>query len=904
MSIKLIDIELSHPLQTIENLTGFQKLKALVRWHGVPFGFVQLPVHDGRCLATTIAHEILEKYRWSILHQALQVQLSYDVATTELSLSKLLNLQLPSYSTSLPSVTVAICTHDHLTDLRRCLDALSHLNYPNVDYMVVDYAPSDNTTAELIRTKYPHIHYVHESHPSLNWARNRAALEAKGEIIAYVDDRSVADSEWVKTLATRFAESPEVMVVTGLVVPEALDTDSQYRFENYGGFALGCERKWFHTGQGKPLPRDLVAHPWWMGTDLNMAVRRTVFEQIGYFDPSLTMNSSLNGAGALDLFCRVLKHGHVLVYEPAAIVRHQVVTDNASLQAHYRRVGSRTVYLLHNAMLYRDERKTALSIGLWWTRTRIVGQFAAAVLGRSWLSRDLAFAEVSGSIASILGYGSARKAAAKIEQEITNPAPHLQSSYVRMQEEQGDRQHRTAVRTVELTLPVEALTDTVDYDRTRVIVTWQGAGIGQIYVWNHQQIISAPRLRDAIISELGYRLFDPDQKLGEADYWARLQLPLAQRFMPERSKLLLDTAVLRPTIIDQAISASIVICTCDRPDDLRNCLRGVTKQDTDCSFEIIVVDNRPQSDLTASIVAEFPQVKLMIESRPGADYARNTGIAASRGEIVVMLDDDTTVPPAWLENLLTPFDRPEVMAVTGNILPVELESASQRLFESYGDGGLGRGFERFEGGSDWFSSKEVVRTWLLGGTANIACRACLFADPQIGLLDEALGAGMPSGSGEDIYFFYKILKAGYTIAYEPTAFVWHKHRQDMPALRRQLYNYSKGHVAYHLTLILEEQDWRSLKHLLVTLPQWHAGRIIHKLKGQSRYPISLVILEVLGHLAGAWSLWASHRRVQQLGYSQPYIPLTERLSTVSFTEGASTEIVANETVAETNTIAV
>ncbi|MGB7441930.1 MAG: glycosyltransferase [Coleofasciculaceae cyanobacterium] len=874
--IKLIDIELSQPLQTIESLEGFQKLKALIRWHGIPLGFVQLPVHENRCLAATIAKEILNKYKESIWHQALQIQLSHDLTKPELNLTKMLDLQPPSCQSSLPSVTVAVCTHNRSADLRPCLDALNQLDYPNLDFLVVDYAPSDDSTEQFILTHYPHIRYVHEPRPGLNWARNRAAREAEGEIIAYVNDRSAVDLNWVKTLATRFAESPEVMVVTGLVIPDALNNDSQIRFEDYGSFALGYERKWFHTGQGKPLPKELVAHPWWLGTDLNMAFRQTVFEQIGYFDPVLTMNPSLSGAGALDLFCRVLKDGYVVVYEPAAIIRHQIVIDEATLKAHYHSLGSMFVYLFQNALRYSDERKTVFSIGLWWIRRRLLGQFISAILGRSWLSRELAFAEISGSIASLLSYGSAREAAAKVKREMGSLTPYSQSTYMRVQEEKGDRQYRTAVRTMELTRPVEALLDVVDYDRTRVIVTWQGAGIGQVYVWNHKRIISAPRLRDAIVSKLGYRLFDPDQNIGEADYWARLQVPLAKRFMPQPSSLILDTAILQPAAPSTDMAASIIICTCDRPDDLRNCLKGVTKQSTARLFEIIVVDNRPQSGLTSPIVAEFPHVKLISEPRPGADYARNTGIAASKNEIVVMLDDDTTVPSAWLENLLAPFERSEVMAVTGNILPIELETASQRLFESYGDGGLGRGFERFEVGSDWFGSKDIVRTWLLGGTANIACRASLFVDPKVGMLDEALGAGMPSGSGEDIYFFYKILKAGYTIAYEPTAFVWHKHRQDMSALRHQLYNYSKGHIAYHLTLLLQEQDWRSLKHLFITLPQWHAGRIIRKLKGQSRYPISLVFMEAWGHLAGPWSLWISRQRVRQSGYSQPYIPVTER----------------------------
>lgn len=880
---KLADIELSQPLQTITHLAGFQKLKALVRWYGVPIGFVECFVQDDCCSAKTLAQTILDKHQWSILSQALRAQLSHDVSATELKLAKMLTLQFPVHQEPLPVVTVAICTSDQSVDLRVCLNSLCQLDYPYLDCLVVDYGVNE-ATEKLVRTEYPNVRYIPEPCSSLNGARNRVVLEAKGEIIAYAHDHSAVDPRWVSTFVTRFAESPEAMVATGLVIPMALDNDFQCQFEDYGSFALGCERKWFHTGQGKPLPKELLAHPEQLGTDLNMAFRRTVFEQVGYFDPALTTNPLLDGAGALDLFCRVLKSGHVIVYEPAAITRHQVVKDGETLKAYYSRVGSTAVYLLKNALRYADERKNAVSIGLWWMRTRILGQFVSVIFRRSWLSGDLALAEISGSIRSVLGYFPAQRNAAQLERTNGSSVSKHQHSYMRTPEEKGDRQYRTAVRTVELTRPVEASTDVTDYERTRVIVTWQGAGIGQVYVWNHQRMISAPRLRDAIISKLGYRLLDPDQQLGEAAFWARIQTSLAQRFIPQFSDLSLNThaPVSQTTLLVEDIDVSIVICTCDRPDDLRNCLEGVVQQNTARSFEVIVVDNRPLSGLTPPVVADFPQVKLLCESRPGADYARNKGISHSRGEILVMLDDDTTVPFAWLENLITPFERTEVLAVTGNILPVELEYASQRLFESYGDGGLGRGFERFDKGSDWFSSKEVVRTWLLGGTANMACRACLFTDPRIGLLDEALGAGMPSGSGEDIYFFYKILKAGYTIAYEPTAFVWHKHRQDMRTLRHQLYNYSKGHIAYHLTLILREQDWRSLKHIFVTIPVWHIGRIIQKLRGQSRYPLSLVVLEALGHAAGPWSLLRSRQRVRQLGRSQPYISVAERSSEVAF----------------------
>jgi hypothetical protein len=219
--------------------------------------------------------------------------------------------------------------------------------------------------------------------------------------------------------------------------------------------------------------------------------------------------------------------------------------------------------------------------------------------------------------------------------------------------------------------------------------------------------------------------------------------------------------------------------------------------------------------------------------------------------------------------------------VTGNTLPLELETPAQRLFERYG--GLGRGFELFEVDGDWFESfkRHAVPTWELGATANAAFQTSIFSHPQIGLMDEALGPGMPSGVGEDTYLFYQVLKAGYTLVYEPTAYVWHKHRRDTSALRRQIYNYSKGHVAYHLTTLLRDHDLRPLLHLGYHLPRWQVGQIIRQVKNRlcgqrNDYPLSFTLLEIAGNLAGPWALWRSRRRVKREGRSQPYIPVSQR----------------------------
>jgi glycosyltransferase involved in cell wall biosynthesis len=349
--------------------------------------------------------------------------------------------------------------------------------------------------------------------------------------------------------------------------------------------------------------------------------------------------------------------------------------------------------------------------------------------------------------------------------------------------------------------------------------------------------------------------------------WATAVTALTRHYLP------VQTA---PELLPINISVSIVIATRDRPNDLRECLRALITQISSRRIEIVVVDNNPASGLTPPVVGEFPGVLLVKEPRQGLAYARNAGFVASTGDILIATDDDVLTPPDWVERLVAPFVHPEVMIVTGNVLPFELDTPSQQFYESYG--GLGRGFQRAKFSSDWFEwfRFKAVPTWRLGATANAAFRASIFAHPEIGLMDETLGPGMPSGVGEDTYVFYKVLKAGYTIAYEPEAYVWHKHRRTMDALRRQLYSYSKGGVAYNLTTFLKDGDWRGLFRIFIELPLTYMWRINQWLHRRIDYPISLLLLEMKGNLAGFWGLWQSWQRVKREGRSTRYIPPSQR----------------------------
>ena len=256
-----------------------------------------------------------------------------------------------------------------------------------------------------------------------------------------------------------------------------------------------------------------------------------------------------------------------------------------------------------------------------------------------------------------------------------------------------------------------------------------------------------------------------------------------------------------------------------------------------------------------------------MKKRKGLSYARNRGIKNCKGQIVVAIDDDVLVSENWLNNLVSPFSDENVMAVTGNVLPYELKTQAQNLFETYG--GLGRGFKKKCYDYNWFYSKgyHAAATWEIGATANAAFRSVIFNNPDIGLLDESLGAGTPTGCSEDTYMFYKILKSEFSIVYQPDAFVWHKHRTDLKAFKKQLYNYSKGHVAYHLLTYLNDNDLRGLFRIIVELPFAHVYMIYKRLVLRSSYPIKFIMIEILGNIIGPFSLLRSKRRVNKLGTS-------------------------------------
>ncbi len=107
---------------------------------------------------------------------------------------------------------------------------------------------------------------------------------------------------------------------------------------------------------------------------------------------------------------------------------------------------------------------------------------------------------------------------------------------------------------------------------------------------------------------------------------------------------------------------SIIVPYYNDREGLFACLQGICHQEGGLPFEVIVVDDCSDVDITREVAEQYPEVIFQRLSRnggPGA--ARNRGISLARGAVLVFLDSDAVPCPSWLVSLNVGFHRGEVI---------------------------------------------------------------------------------------------------------------------------------------------------------------------------------------------------------------------------------------------------
>jgi glycosyltransferase involved in cell wall biosynthesis len=307
----------------------------------------------------------------------------------------------------------------------------------------------------------------------------------------------------------------------------------------------------------------------------------------------------------------------------------------------------------------------------------------------------------------------------------------------------------------------------------------------------------------------------------------------------------------------EEISLTVALCTRERPDELRRALLSLRDQ-SDKDFQIVVIDNAPTTPRTAEVVKGLglERCAYVVEPRKGLSRARNTALAHVTTDYVAWFDDDEVADVDWIRSIKEGFrheSRP--VAVCGVMLPAELETDAQVLFEQYGGFNKGRGLSPEVLSVDVSSAIEPLYPLpAVGSGGNMAFQTKALI--EAGGFDPYLGAGTSTHGGEETKVFAILLRSHEVVLHWPRAITWHFHRRDMVALHKQFYGYSAGLSAFLASMI--RSNPAVLVDILRLVP--HALRDMGLRKGGIRanqlpadFPKTLLREGRKGLLAGAFS---------------------------------------------------
>jgi glycosyltransferase involved in cell wall biosynthesis len=297
---------------------------------------------------------------------------------------------------------------------------------------------------------------------------------------------------------------------------------------------------------------------------------------------------------------------------------------------------------------------------------------------------------------------------------------------------------------------------------------------------------------------------------------------------------------------------TIAICTHNRAERLIRLLDSlmVLSDVPDAPpHEILVIDNASPGDETRKTTESFEGVRYIWEPKAGLNFARNAALAHAQGDYIAFLDDDVTVDRAWLQGFYKAWhDAPQAGGFTGFVLPFALQTEAQILFER--NGGFRRGARPLHHGQ----SKRARPIYPCGaGIIGAGCNMAFAKDvlEQLGGFDVALDTGAPLPGGGDLDIFYRVIRSGHSMAYEPQFAVYHEHRETLDQLKAQYRSWGLGFMAFLM------KSWRSdplmHKRQMATIAWWFTDRFRHLTAaslGRTAQKPSHIWAELIGGIKG------------------------------------------------------
>jgi glycosyltransferase involved in cell wall biosynthesis len=246
---------------------------------------------------------------------------------------------------------------------------------------------------------------------------------------------------------------------------------------------------------------------------------------------------------------------------------------------------------------------------------------------------------------------------------------------------------------------------------------------------------------------------------------------------------------------------SIVISTRNRARQLTRCLQHVGLIRSRTTWELVVVNNGSTDD-TSDVLAEFEQqrscpVKVVNEPAAGLSRARNAGVRAARGEVVVFTDDDCYVHPDLVDEYRKVFENEALGFAGGRIVLHDRTDYPLTIMES--------------DEQRWFPAGRAVPCGVVQG-ANMAVRR--HALEAAGEFDVRLGSPTPF-IADDWDMQTRVGALGWLGGYFPGPTVSHHHGRKREHARAVIRVYNMGSGAVYLKLGADPRTrWTYLPHLL------------------------------------------------------------------------------------------
>lgn len=196
-----------------------------------------------------------------------------------------------------PLVSVIVCTNGN-RKINKCITSVLASCYKNFELIIVD----DGANIDL---KQKGFVIVRQEHKGLTASRNTGIKNSKGEIIAFLDDDTEVEKNWIQEIVNSF-ESEEIGGISGKSIEYFKDKTSENSLWTCNKYGL------IKVNPKKTEKNDfIVVH------GCNMAFTRKALEDVNFFDENFNYYYD-----EIDLATRITKKGYKIKVNPKAVVHH------------------------------------------------------------------------------------------------------------------------------------------------------------------------------------------------------------------------------------------------------------------------------------------------------------------------------------------------------------------------------------------------------------------------------------------------------------------------------------------------------------------------------------------------------------------------------------------------------